>query len=54
MDGIRMVICDRLLDDPDDPTIPQMLEALRQWREKERAESKEQCDSRGIDSEVLL
>lgn len=38
MAGIRVVICDRLLDDPDDPMVPQMLEALRRWRDEERAE----------------
>ena len=42
MDGIRECICDLLLDDPNDPTIPQMLEQLRQWREEEHAHLVEQ------------
>lgn len=53
MDGIRECICDLLLDDPNDPTIPQMLDQLRQWRDEERAESKHQYDSREVDLGVL-
>lgn len=38
MDGLRECICDLLLDDPNDPTIPQMLDQLRQWREEQELE----------------
>ncbi|MDD7587225.1 MAG: hypothetical protein SPK00_07845 [Corynebacterium glucuronolyticum] len=41
MDGIRECICDLLLDDPNDPTIPQMLEQLRQWRDEQQKELEE-------------
>lgn len=53
MDGIRECICDLLLDEPDSSLIPHMLEALRQWRDEERAESKQQCDRREINMGVL-
>lgn len=33
--GIEHTICGLLLDDPNDPTIPQMLDQLREWREEE-------------------
>lgn len=38
MNGLRECICDLLLDKPNDPTIPKMLNKLREWREEQQLE----------------
>lgn len=41
MTVLRTVICDLLLDDPNDPTIPKMLNKLRAWQDEQHTELEE-------------